>query len=110
MIPTPEPHPALSLDETTHQRVRLGILAVLSETTECTFAALRDQLELTDGNLNRHLRTLEEAGLVEVRKTFENRRPRTWLKLTRDGRKALRAQLDTMDKLITRLRPKTQQD
>jgi DNA-binding MarR family transcriptional regulator len=107
---TPESHPALSLDETTHQRVRLGILAVLSETTECTFAALRDQLELTDGNLSRHLRTLEEAGLVEVRKTFEDRRPRTWLKLTRDGRKALRIQLDTMDKLIARLRPTTEQD
>ena len=110
MTPPPEPHPALSLDETTHQRVRLGILAILSETTECTFAALRDQLELTDGNLNRHLRTLEEAGLVEVRKTFEDRRPRTWLKLTRDGRKALRNQLDIMDKLIARLRPGTEQD
>jgi DNA-binding MarR family transcriptional regulator len=107
---TPESHPALSLDDTTHQRIRLGILAILGETTECTFAVLRDQLELTDGNLSRHLRTLEEAGLVEVRKTFEDRRPRTWLKLTRAGRKALRVQLDTMEKLIARLRPTTEQD
>lgn len=101
---TSDQHPALRLDETTHQRVRLGILAVLSETTECAFAALRDQLDLTDGNLSRHLRVLEDAGLVESRKTFENRRPRTWLKLTRQGRKALRDQVETMEKLVARLR------
>lgn len=101
---TSDPHPALRLDETTHQRVRLGILAVLSETTECAFSVLRDQLELTDGNLSRHLRVLEDAGLVESRKTFEDRRPRTWLKLTRDGRKALREQVETMKKLVARLR------
>ncbi|GAA5122740.1 transcriptional regulator [Haloechinothrix salitolerans] len=101
---TSEPHPALKLDETTHQRVRLGILAVLSETTECAFAVLRDQLDLTDGNLSRHLRVLEDAGLVESRKTFEDRRPRTWLKLTRQGRKALREQVETMEKLVARLR------
>lgn len=101
---TPEPHPALALDETTHQRIRLGILVVLGETAECTFSALRDQLELTDGNLSRHLRILEEAGFVEVRKTFEDRRPRTWLKLTRRGRKALRSQLETMERLVARLR------
>src|SRR6266508_3537733 len=55
-------HPSLARDETVHQRVRLGILAVLSETTECTFAVLREELDLTDGNLSRHLRVLEEAG------------------------------------------------
>lgn len=101
---TSDPHPALKLDETTHQRVRLGILAVLSETVECAFSVLRDQLELTDGNLSRHIRVLEDAGLVEPRKTFEDRRPRTWLKLTRKGRKALRDQVETMEKLVARLR------
>ena len=75
-----EEHPSLGLDETVHQRVRLGILAVLSEAAECTFTRLRDQLELTDGNLNRHLRILEDAGLVEVRKGYDGRRPCTWLR------------------------------
>ncbi|WP_208026074.1 winged helix-turn-helix domain-containing protein [Amycolatopsis acidicola] len=101
---TPEQHPALELDETTHQRVRLGILAVLSETTECAFPVLREQLGLTDGNLSRHLRVLEDAGLVEARKTFEDRRPRTWLRLTKQGRKALRDQVAIMEKLVARLR------
>ncbi len=70
-----EEHPSLGLDETVHQRVRLGILAVLSEAAECTFTRLRDQLELTDGNLNRHLRILEDAGLVEVRKDYDGAAP-----------------------------------
>jgi len=99
-----EVHPSLALDETVHQRVRLGILAVLSEATECTFTTVREELELTDGNLSRHLRVLEEAGLVEIRKGYDGRRPCTWLALTRAGRKALRAELAALERLVHRLR------
>jgi DNA-binding MarR family transcriptional regulator len=99
-----ESHPATGLDELVHQRVRLGILAVLAEASECSFAALRDTLELTDGNLNRHLHVLREAGLIELRKGYENSRPRTWLRITRDGRRALRAELTALERLVARLR------
>jgi DNA-binding MarR family transcriptional regulator len=99
-----EAHPVLDLDETVHQRVRLGILAVLGETAECTFTALRGHLEVTDGNLSRHLRVLEEAGFVEVRKGYEGRRPCTWLKLTRTGRLALRQELAALERLVERMR------
>ena len=97
-------HPALDLDDTVHQRVRLGILAVLSETTECTFAVLRDELDLTDGNLSRHVRVLEEAGLVEVKKGYEGRRPCTWLRLTRQGRAALHDEIAALERLLARIR------
>ncbi|GIH13916.1 winged helix-turn-helix domain-containing protein [Rugosimonospora africana] len=97
-------HPSLALDETVHQRVRLGILAVLGEVAECTFTAVREELELTDGNLSRHLRVLEEAGLVQIRKGYEGRRPCTWLGLTRQGHKALRAELAALERLVVRLR------
>jgi DNA-binding MarR family transcriptional regulator len=97
-------HPALDLDDTVHQRVRLGILAVLSETTECTFAVMRDELDLTDGNLSRHVRVLEDAGLIEVRKGYEGRRPCTWLRLTRRGRTALHDEVATLERLLSRLR------
>jgi DNA-binding MarR family transcriptional regulator len=99
-----DPHPSLALDETVHQRVRLGILAVLSESSECTFAALRDQLGLTDGNLGGHLRILEQAELVEVHKGYEGRRPCTWLRLTRKGRAALRDEVAALERLVARLR------
>jgi DNA-binding MarR family transcriptional regulator len=96
-------HPALSLDETVHQRVRLGILTVLNE-AECTFTNLRDELALTDGNLSRHLRILADAGLIEVHKGYEGRRPSTWLKLTRAGRKALRDEVAALERLVARYR------
>ncbi|MEV4413385.1 transcriptional regulator [Catellatospora sp. NPDC049609] len=97
-------HPVLALDETVHQRIRLGILTVLAETAECAFTTLRDQLQLSDGNLSRHLRVLEEAQLVEIRKGYEGRKPCTWLKLTRQGGAALKQELAALEQLVARLR------
>ena len=96
-------HPALRLDDTVHQRVRLGILAVLREVTRADFGYLRDALELTDGNLSRHIAVLEEAGLVEVEKGFEGKRPRTWVQATRAGRRALAAELKALRELMERV-------
>ena len=96
-------HPALRLDDTVHQRVRLGILAVLSEARRADFSYLRDALNLTDGNLSRHIQVLEEAGLVRVEKGFEGRRPRTWVEATRRGRDALQAELGALRDLISRV-------
>ncbi|WP_309227421.1 winged helix-turn-helix domain-containing protein [Micromonospora thermarum] len=98
------PHPATALDDVVHQRVRLGILTVLSEAHECRFATLRDELGLTDGNLNRHLQILERAGLLQVVKGYEGRRPCTWLRLTRAGRAALRAEVAALEQLVARIR------
>jgi DNA-binding MarR family transcriptional regulator len=97
-------HPSLALDETVHQRVRLGILAMVSEATECTFAVLRDELDLTDGNLSRHLRVLDEAGLLDIRKGYEGRRPCTWIRLTPRGRAALRDEIAALERIVERLR------
>lgn len=96
-------HPAQRLDDTVHQRVRLGILAVLTEASWADFAYLRDALELTDGNLSRHIAVLEEAGLVKVEKGYDNRRPRTWVQATRAGRAALKAELSALQELISRV-------
>jgi DNA-binding MarR family transcriptional regulator len=96
-------HPAQRLDDTVHQRVRLGILAVLSEARRADFGYLRDALELTDGNLSRHIAVLEQAGLVTVEKGFEGKRPRTWVQATRAGRAALKAELAALQELITRV-------
>jgi DNA-binding MarR family transcriptional regulator len=99
-----QPHPSLALDEVVHQRVRLGILAVLSEASECTFPVLREELQLTDGNLSRHLKVLEEAGLLEIRKGYDQRRPCTWISLTGKGRTALHHELAVLEQLVRRLR------
>ena len=98
---TDSEHPVLGLDETVHQRVRLGILTVLSE-ADTTFTAVREALGLTDGNLSRHLRVLEQAELLEIHKGYEGRRPTTWLRLTRSGRRALRDELAALQRLVAR--------
>lgn len=93
-------HPSQLLDDTVHQRVRLGILAVLAEAGQADFGYLKQALDLTDGNLSRHLRVLEEAGYVSIEKGYENRKPRTWVKATRPGRKALADHLTALQQLI----------
>jgi len=62
-------HAALRVDDVVHQRVRLGLLAVLHATDSADFGYLKQVLELTDGNLNRHLDVLARAGLVTIHKT-----------------------------------------
>ena len=96
-------HPAQRLDDTVHQRVRLGILAVLSELKGAEFTYLRTALELTDGNLSRHLAVLEQAGLVKVDKSFEGKRTRTWVEATAAGRGALQDELKALRELISRV-------
>jgi DNA-binding MarR family transcriptional regulator len=93
-------HPTNGLDETVHQRHRLGILTIAAEAKRAEFGYLRAALDLTPGNLSRHLTVLEEAGLVEVEKGYEGRRPRTWVQITRHGRSALAAELDLLAALV----------
>ena len=57
-------HPTNGLDDTVHQRHRLGILTITAE-ARADFGYLRDALGLTAGNLSRHLTVLEEAGLIQ---------------------------------------------
>lgn len=100
-----EEHPTTQLDDTVHQRVRLGILAILQETKKADFSSVRDVLELSDGNLARHVQVLETAGLVKITKGTEGTRQRTWLAATAAGRKALKAELDALRELIDRVAP-----
>jgi DNA-binding MarR family transcriptional regulator len=93
-------HPTNGLDEVVHQRHRLGILTITAEARRAEFGYLREALDLTPGNLSRHLTVLEEAGLVDVEKGYEGRRPRTWVRITRQGRSALGAELDLLAALV----------
>ena len=96
-------HPALGFDDVVHQRTRLGILAILAEATEADFTYLRKVLDLTDGNLGRHLEILEGASLITISKGYHGRRPRTRATITAEGRRALRLELASMRALMQRL-------
>lgn len=96
-------HPVDGLDDVVHQRARLGILAILDEAGKADFAYLRDALSLTDGNLAKHLETLEQVNLVRIAKRFEDKRPRTWVSATPKGRAAFRAEIAALKSLVARV-------
>ena len=93
-------HPTNGLDDTVHQRVRLGILSVLAGSRRADFGYLRAALELTDGNLSRHLQVLGDAGYVRLEKTIEGNRPRTWVAATKEGRAALAVEVARLRELL----------
>lgn len=99
---TTDEHPSQRLDDTVHQRVRLGILAVLSEADQADFKYLKEALRLTDGNMSGHLQVLEEAGYVRITKAFEGRKPRTWISATTAGRAALASEVAALRELVAR--------
>ena len=96
-------HPTNGLDEVVHQRARLGILAMLAEADKVDFGLIQQTLDLTAGNLSRHLATLESADLVHIEKGYEGKRPRTWVRITPAGRKALKKEVAALRALVTRL-------
>lgn len=93
-------HPANGLDDVVHQRVRLGIMAIVHEARQAEFGFLRDTLQLTAGNLGQHLNVLEKAELIEIEKGYEGKRPRTWVSLTTAGQTALRGEIAHLKQLI----------
>jgi DNA-binding MarR family transcriptional regulator len=99
-------HPISGIDDIVHQRVRLGILAVLAEADRVEFTYLRDRLDVTDGNLNRHLQVLSDAGFVRTEKRTSGR-SRTWIGATRSGREALASHLRTLQQIIDSTKEKT---
>jgi DNA-binding MarR family transcriptional regulator len=89
---TPTSEPAARLDPVIHPITRLSICGLLASGPDwIEFAALRDAAAISDSVLSKQSRILEDAGYVEVRKGAVGRRPRTWFRLTPDGREAFRA-------------------
>lgn len=94
----------VALDPIIHVRVRLGIVSALAVEESLSFNDLKERLDTSDGNLSVHARRLEEAGYIEIRKSFQGRIPRTDYRLTESGRQALQRYLDHMEALIERVR------
>ena len=92
------------LDPVIHAQPRLRLtvaLAALADGDKVTFPRLQKLAGLTAGNLATHLRKLEDAGYVEVIKTYRRRTPVTYLALTRAGRRALEDYTASLQNLLT---------
>jgi DNA-binding MarR family transcriptional regulator len=82
-------------------KARLGIMSALMVNDRLDFNALKELLDLTDGNLASHLKALEEGQYVEVQKQFVGRKPNTTYRATDAGRKAFADHLKALEKLIS---------
>lgn len=86
-------------DPVIHAPGRLQICAILSAADEAEFAMVREAIAVSDSVLSKHLKQLEEAGYVELRKQAHAGRQRTWLAFTPVGRQAFAAHVAELTRL-----------
>lgn len=94
---------AIVLDETIHQSTRLRIMSMLvgqPGKDRLAYGFIRNTLDLTGGNLTTHLRKLEAAGYLDIIKDSQDSKPRTWIRMTPDGRRAFAHYLANLEKAL----------
>ena len=94
--------PLNQLNKAFESRIRLGIMSVLMVNDQLDFNTLKEILEITDGNLASHLKALEKAGMINVKKEFIGRKPRTSYQATSTGRHEFGKHLDALENLINK--------
>ena len=93
-------NPIEHLNKIFDSRIRLGIMSALVVNTEVNFNELKELLNITDGNLASHLKTLEESEFIKVQKGFIGRKTNTTYSITKPGEKAFKQHLDALEKMI----------
>ncbi|ABF42138.1 conserved hypothetical protein [Candidatus Koribacter versatilis Ellin345] len=89
------------LDRVIHERARLSILtSLITHPKPLTFLELKELCSLTDGNLSRHLRVLEEDKIIEIVKGHDRNRPQTVCRITASGRKRYVEYLATLEQVV----------
>ena len=97
---TPPLNPLNEVDRLIHEPARLKIIALLYVLDSADFTFLMSQTGMTWGNLSSHMTKLEEAGYLDVEKTFKGKRPNTMLKLTDKGRQAFQTYRQQMQQFF----------
>ena len=98
-----ELQPITDIDPLIHAPTRLKIMAYLSIVESADFTFLMNQTGLTRGNLSVNLRKLEDAGYVSIKKEFVERVPRTLIRLTEEGRRAIQTYRENMQTVLNEL-------
>lgn len=94
------PEPFLQLDKIIHEKGRMAIMSLLAANSDLSFNDLKSQLNMTDGNLTTHIRTLKQAGYIGVTKSMQNRRSLTTCSLTDEGRNAFNQYIKLLEQII----------
>jgi DNA-binding MarR family transcriptional regulator len=93
-------NPIENLNKAFDSRVRLGIMSALLVNTDVSFNELKELIQVTDGNLASHLKTLEESNYIKVNKGFVGRKTNTTYTVTKAGEKAFKLHLDALERMI----------
>jgi len=89
------------LERVIHEKARLSVLTSLTAHPKgLAFADLKRLCGLTDGNLSRHLQVLEQAGLVDIVKGYDDKRPQTVCRITIDGRRRFLSYLSVLEQVV----------
>ncbi|MEO5681917.1 MAG: transcriptional regulator [Chitinophagaceae bacterium] len=93
-------NPIEHLNKIFDSRIRLGIMSALMVNNAINFNELKELIEVTDGNLASHLKTLEENAFIKVQKGFVGRKTNTTYSVTKSGEKAFKQHLDALEQMI----------
>ncbi len=93
-------NPIENLNKIFDSRIRLGIMSALVVNAEINFNDLKELIDVTDGNLASHLKTLEENGFIKVQKGFIGRKTNTTYTITKAGEKAFKQHLEALEQMI----------
>lgn len=93
-------NPIEHLNKIFDSRIRLGIMSALVVNEAVNFNELKELIQVTDGNLASHLKTLEDNGYLKVQKGFIGRKTNTTYTVTKAGEKAFKIHLEALEKMI----------
>ena len=93
-------NPIENLNKIFDSRIRLGIMSALMVNAAVNFNDLKELLDITDGNLASHIKTLEENSIIKVQKGFIGKKTNTTYTVTKAGEKVFKAHLDGLEKMI----------
>ena len=88
------------LNKAFENRIRLGIMSMLVVNDFVDFTAMKETLDVSDGNLASHLAALEKNEYIEIRKQFIGKKPNTSYRITPLGKQAFRSHLDALEELL----------
>lgn len=94
-------NPYAALERLFHEPARLALVSALCDGRDgWSFNDLKSVCDLTDGNLNRHLKVLQEGGVVESHRLATASRPVTIVRLTESGRAQFLAYLQALEEVL----------
>jgi len=96
-------NPIENLNKIFDSRIRLGIMSAVMVNEEVNFNDLKELIQVTDGNLASHIKTLEDAAYIKVKKGFIGKKTNTTYSVTKSGEKAFKLHLEALEQMIKKI-------